>query len=263
MIYYTTYKEGRLRTTKEILSFIYKLIIVIALSSILFSSCTKSLSDENQILESGNYFSGGTYGDFPLNKHYDNDVYSSTGAQRDYSKGEQYNPLLTTQIPYYEDPDSFNRGIARTKYYHPRAILKYKMAANPSKKEKYEKELQKLEQEYLQNSLGFLQGFYTDLYQKDQKDFTQQYKPHCSYNIQRAMKNIYAVRHAGGKGYAWFIFGDNAKHQPSDFTFSRVGENWFKVKMDTSYVLLQLEGVKKKEFKIITLKNSRLNFTLQ
>jgi len=238
-------------------------VIILSLTFILFSSCTKSLSDENQILESGLYFSGGSYGDYDLNKHYDNDFLSSMTAQRDVSKGEQYNPLLTHQIRHFEDPDSFERNMARDKYYLPRAILKYKMAANPSKKEKYEKELQKIEQEYLQNTLGFLQAFYTDLYEKNQKDFTQQYKPHCSFNIQRAMKNIYVVRHAGEKGYAWFIFGDNAKHQLSDFTFTRVDDNWFKVKMDTSYVLLRLEGVKKKELKIITLKNSRLNFILE
>jgi len=229
----------------------FHITLIPLLSIILFSSCAKSLTDEG----------------FP--------EYTQAFAEREYS---DYNMALrydrATNSPYwvYHVPEGYENTdlsfIQKQRFFRPIQVLRYKILANPSKKEQYEKEIQKIEQGYLQNCLSFLQDFYSDLYQKSQKDFTHQYKSHCCFDIQRALKNVYAQIHQGHKGYAWCVFGDNVKHDSTDLKFTHMGNslynhNWFKVKLDTNYVLLQLDGLEKKKIKIVKLVNRSLNFAVE
>jgi len=214
-------------------------------SCLLFSACTKSLTDEG----------------FPnAYTHFNEMDHDALPLPSDESPIPLDMQLLDSRPFDYEVLQNFISSYNKNTHIR---VLEYKMLANPSKRDKYEKEIQKIEQQFLNNRLSFLNRFYTDLYQKNQKDFTRRYKSHCSINIINAMKFIYAKRHQGNKGYAWFIFGDNAKHDSSSLSYKHMGGDWFKVSLDTNVVILQLDGTKKEEISIAQIVNRRLKIAIK
>ena len=239
--------KNNVRKFSELLFIIIFLFPI--LSFILFSSCAKSLVDEG-FPESSDRFTNINYDNFNMNKHYDSNDVNEYYVKREYGM-------------YDRDIDSLINGMNEYNDYLPIRTLQYKILCNPSKRDKYEKEIQKIEQQFLDSRLNFLREFYTDLYQKNQKDFARQYKSRCSINIIHAMKFIYAKRHQGNKGYAWFIFGDNAKHDSSSLSYKYMGGNWFKVSLDTNTVMLQLDGTKKKKISIAQIVNRHLKIAIQ
>ena len=159
---------------------IFATTLPLLFSFILFSSCAKSLTDEG-FPEAGNLFTDTNYSDFAMNRHYENEEPKMHEYFNSNDVGAQY--PYKDRTMYDRDPDALIKGMNQSNDYLPIKVLQYKILANPSKRDKYEKEIQKIEQQFLDNRLNFLREFYTDLYQKNQKDFTRQYKSRCSINI--------------------------------------------------------------------------------
>ena len=124
------------------------------------------------------------------------------------------------------------------------SYLKYLISLKPSKQKKYEAEIQKIMQQLDGNKLNFLREFYADLYKVSLKDFTKQYRRRCSTDIEDQLQEVYENLH-GSKGYAWFLFGDNNRHDGTEFSYTPLEDNWYQVKADSSEISVRLNGLGK------------------
>lgn len=222
-----------------------KIILFSFVLMVLFGSCSRSLSDEgwpNSTFRD-EYFGSLGYGDLYLApKGPDDRLFYAFTEDVDYDFAEEI---------MHRHNDSLRKR-----------ILRYKMLAYPSKREKYERLLKEEEQRLARRDsmieeagMDLLRNFYADLYQKTQKEFTKLYKKRCSTDMLRLLKYVYMQRH-NVKGYAWAIFGNNAVHKNADnFDYAYNGEGWYIVKMDTNKIMVRITGREKKQLQICGLAN--------
>mgnify|MGYP007092400407 CR=1 FL=1 len=224
---------------------VWKQILFSLLLMISFGSCSSSLSDEGwpDSRLGSEYFGSLSYGDLYL-------------APKGPDDKLFYLPITDVDYDYAEEIMNRHNDSLRKR------ILRYKMLAYPSKREKYERLLKEEEQRLARRDkmiadagMDLLRNFYADLYQKTQKDFTKLYKRRCSTDMLQLLKYVYIKRH-NLKGYAWAIFGDNAVHKNADgFDYAYKGEGWYEVKIDTTKILVRVTGREKKRMQICGLAN--------
>ena len=202
------------------------LVILISLPGLLFTSCAKSLTDEG--------FS---------------DAYTPLREEWYYIPSIEIYPWESSKLDLVNEDRRLDR-------------LHNMIAANPEKKSKYENEIKEICEQASKDRLKFLQTFYADLYQTNQKKFTRQYKYRCAEDVKKLMKDVYGQLHKGEKGYAWFVFGDNARHKGTDFSFNCIESNWYEVKMDTNKVFVRLSG-KSKDVTITGIYNPQFKLGLR
>lgn len=221
-------EDGRKALVKKIRALTPAVLIVSAWCCLLCTSCARSLSDEGWPDGYTHYSEMDNSSLLPV---------GANGSTGNIDKELLYYSRATDAELYDKCIDNHNEN-ARIE------ALEYKIKANPAKREQYEQEIKKIKEGFNESRLDFLRKFYTSLYKMDGKKFTHRYVGRCSTNMSGALKYAYAKVHQGAKGYAWFLFGDNARHEEANFAYSHVNGDWYQVKLDTSKVYVMVTGVK-------------------
>ena len=106
-------------------------------------------------------------------------------------------------------------------------VCKLERSASPQHQQELEQLRNRLKSQFDQRiaeRTQFLQNFYADLFRLSNKEFTSQYKKHCSKDLLSELKTVYKLRH-GKNGYAWSVFTDNNRHRPEECNITYLDGN--------------------------------------